>query len=328
MICEHYYKRKALGRLNETRIRCGKCYACRMKKAQEWTFRIQWEDKMHHFRQFVTLTYSEDNVDYKVSKHDGVKRKNANYKDGPQFINSIRQAMKREGHPDKVRYFMIVEYGKKRTRHPHYHIILWGCPYNVNRLQRIWGKGMVHVGKIEPKSIAYVSGYTWKRQDKYTNKHGLTPERCWMSKGSKKSGLKGLGYNYVPTNKWLHYQTQDDTVQLNGYTIKMPRYLKDEIWPVNNIKEHLNTDTGEIEEIGRRRVSDRIHKINDWHRLQMRIKTNEEICDKWEEKVKLLSEKEPELTLEEIEKELLHRQSQRAKNNMALKRMGTDKLDY
>ena len=174
MICEKYYRHRVKDYLTYKFIKCEKCYACRMNKAMEWTLRIHWEDKLHHFRQFVTLTYSPDKVHWRVSKHDGVKRKNGNYKDGTQFINSVRKAMKRDGHPDKIRYYMIMEYGKKRTRHPHFHVILWGCPYHQNRLQRIWNKGLVHVGKIEPASINYVSGYTWKRQDAYVNKHGLT----------------------------------------------------------------------------------------------------------------------------------------------------------
>ena len=195
MICASFIKSKINKTLTYGHLKCGKCYACRMNKAREWALRLHWEDKMHAFSQFVTMTYAEENCHWKISKFDGEPRKNIHYKDGTQFINSIRQAMKREGHPDIIRYFMICEYGKKNTRHAHWHVMLWGCPYDVNRLRRIWNKGNVHVGYIQPQSIAYVSGYTWKRQDEYVNKHGLNPEKPFMSKGKERG--TGLGFNYV-----------------------------------------------------------------------------------------------------------------------------------
>ena len=150
-----------------------------------------------------------------------------------------------------------------------------------------------------------------------------------MSKGHPKSGMKGLGYNYVEAHRDWHIANMDDNAKLNGFRMKLPRYFKDEIWPVNNLlKTTVDYETGEIEEIGRRKVSDSEHELNDYLRLQMRMKSYKLFSENWEEAIQQLAEREPDMTYEELEKELLHRKYQRARNNLSKASMGLDKLDY
>ena len=41
---------------------CGRCIGCRLEYSRQWAVRCIHEAKMHKHNEFITLTYSEENI--------------------------------------------------------------------------------------------------------------------------------------------------------------------------------------------------------------------------------------------------------------------------
>ena len=105
-------------------IPCGRCVACRLNRAREWSLRIMNELAYHKDACFLTLTYDDEHLpeDKSLSKRD--------------FQLFMKRFRKDFGLP--VRFFACGEYGKKTFR-PHYHVIFFGVS-PVSFLFTITGK--------------------------------------------------------------------------------------------------------------------------------------------------------------------------------------------
>lgn len=153
-------------------VPCGKCIGCCMDRAREWSVRIGHERMMWPDSQFVTLTYSPEEVPV-----DGSLR----YSHFQRFMRDLRReefgiAPGSDGsHP--IRFFCAGEYGG-RTGRPHFHAILFnvrfpdqrllglrrGEPqYASKRLENLWSRGHVDIGTVTPESAAYVAGYLFSK---------------------------------------------------------------------------------------------------------------------------------------------------------------------
>lgn len=147
-----------------------------------WTGRILLES-MHCPlpSTFLTLTYSDETV---PEGQTVVK------KDAQAFLNRLRHRSG-VGH---VRYFGVGEYGTK-TQRPHYHFALFNLPPAPYEkiLEETWGKGLISVGEIEPRSAAYVCGYATKKMTNSNDERldGREPEFAIMSK-SPPLGAAGI----------------------------------------------------------------------------------------------------------------------------------------
>lgn len=163
--------------VKKTRIHvpCGKCAACRARKANEWIIRLQQEEKHSRSVYFVTLTYTEDSIPRLSDGRHTLKKS-----DLQDFINLLRQYA-------PFRYYGIGEYGDKGER-PHYHIIIFDFHPIVNPetgnivyhknwsnittnmlisnvdteavIYKAWKKGIVQVQPLEGGAIRYVASYT------------------------------------------------------------------------------------------------------------------------------------------------------------------------
>lgn len=179
---------------------CGQCMPCRINRRRLWTHRIMLESLCHSDSSFWTLTYDEDN-EPKTEDDLG----NLVPKDLTDFMKRLRF-----NNPGvTIRYFNVGEYGTQTGR-PHYHLGLFGqpsCSRGVTQCDRrrnccsvcdsvreIWGKGLVHSGKLESSSAAYIAGYVTKRltQRGDSRLNGRHPEFARMS-------LKpGIGAGFMP----------------------------------------------------------------------------------------------------------------------------------
>ena len=89
---------------------CGKCTMCISKRAVEWATRARHEISCHDDNCFITLTYSEENLESeKINKEHFQK-----------FMKRLRKYTGK-----KIRYMVSYEYGTKLNR-PHMHAILFG----------------------------------------------------------------------------------------------------------------------------------------------------------------------------------------------------------
>ena len=169
-------------------VPCGKCFACRERKASDWSIRMIHEAQMHTASSFITLTYNNETIP----------------EDGSLKIEHFQKFMKRfrfQIKPARIRFYHCGEYGKvkaslgdslsakenlphpfqgDREAHgrPHYHAIIfgWDFPdktqwsirnghpvYRSAQLEKLWPFGHSEIGTVTYDSAKYVSGYIQKK---------------------------------------------------------------------------------------------------------------------------------------------------------------------
>jgi hypothetical protein len=115
-------------------VPCGKCYACRSKRRNQWSARLTEEARYHERNGkqnlFITLTYDEENVPF-VQTDAGPVRV-AVLQDVSAFLKRLRKSLYGSKKGD-LRFFAVSEYGPKTLR-PHFHIILFGLPSKTIRI--------------------------------------------------------------------------------------------------------------------------------------------------------------------------------------------------
>ena len=103
-------------------VPCGHCELCKDKKARDWSFRAICETVTStSIPLFLTLTYNNKHLP-----------KCGIFKEEIQlFLKRLRTRLDSLGIEHNIRYCAVGEYGSKSKR-PHYHMILWNFPDNVN----------------------------------------------------------------------------------------------------------------------------------------------------------------------------------------------------
>jgi hypothetical protein len=202
----------------------------------QWTFRLSQEAKHSYTTYFITLTYNEDNLhtqDIEFDFGNGTQISTINRLDKPdvqRFLKRIRyyqeQVTKR-----KIRFYCVGEYGRKSFR-PHYHIIIFNLDHNlVSIIARIWKLGMVKVDQLTPARIHYITKYHVNPRKQEFKDMGIYPEFTLMSKGNRKEGKVGIGYQYISEAMIKHHREHGKPiVKHDGYDLPMPRYYKNRIW--------------------------------------------------------------------------------------------------
>lgn len=128
---------------------------------------------------FVTLTYSDNNIESLEPKHLQA------------FLKSFRKIIA----PLRVRFYAVGEYGEKHGR-PHYHLALFGwpdcrqphkrgycsCP-SCKPISQAWGRGFIVNLPLELASARYVARYTIKKMTRFDDPRlgGRHPEFARMS---------------------------------------------------------------------------------------------------------------------------------------------------
>lgn len=199
---------------------CGKCIGCNMDTAQAWALRCELELQQHEHASFVTLTYNDKYKPPTLSKPDLQK-----------WLKRLRKANTKI-HPNRtIRFFACGEYGE-HTNRPHYHAIIFGLsndsPEDRRLVDTTWTKGHNATYEVNSRTIAYVAGYTVKKNDDHWNSRFL--KRQWlvdnetgelyryqrpfrqMSLGIGRHGKKWL-------QSWRLYAIKD------GHKTRVPRYL-------------------------------------------------------------------------------------------------------
>ena len=223
----------------------------------------------HENAWFLTLTYDNENVPYRMTWDEGtgevlVENYSLNYEDMKAFWKRLRRYLEyHELDKGKLMYFQCGEYGGK-THRPHYHAIVYDLPiekddmkeykrrngaiyYNVDWITKIWGKGHVVIAPAEWKAMAYTARYTTKKVygkegKKFYEEMGILPEKCNMS-------LKpAIGEQYYYEHAAEIYER--DKIQLkNGRICKPPRYF-DKLFDLehSNAKPLTESEMESIEE--------------------------------------------------------------------------------
>lgn len=204
-------------------VPCGKCPACKKRRVQEWLFRIRQEHKHCRTAYFVTLTYNNEHVPR--TKNGFLTLRKKDYQDymkrlRKQTIATNKYVWQKFGYNynDKIKYYAVGEYGDRRKR-PHYHAII----FNANRedIRKTWGKGDVHIDKVNTATIAYTLKYMEKSEGK--------PYKFENCDAVKQFSLmsKGLGKQYL-TDEIIRYHRniENSTVKIGDAKIALPRYYQ------------------------------------------------------------------------------------------------------
>ena len=212
-------------------VPCGKCYACRSKKRNQWSARLTEEGRYHERKGlrncFITLTYDEENVPI-ISTDEGTFRV-AVLQDVSLFIKRLRKALygSKKG---ALRYFAVSEYGPKTLR-PHFHVILFGLPpFTIRRIEclvkKAWrDQGFFTVSDLTTSRISYCA--------KYCLCHFVLPDE--INKAGFKAGLrcsKGLGKCHL-TEAWVRFYRNQSRLYYTtkqGYKVALPEYWQRRIF--------------------------------------------------------------------------------------------------
>ena len=201
----------------KVQVPCRQCLGCRFDYSAEWAARCMLEARYHENNYFVTLTYDDDHIPFKVDPVTGETTGNYSLckRDFQLFMKRLRKAF-----PDNViRYFCAGEYGSSTFR-PHYHVILFGMPdlsvfldfykiseikdmyyklYTCRKISDIWQNGFVTIGEVTWESCAYTARYITKKltgkASAIYNELGIDPEFSLMSR------RPGLARKYYEDHK-------------------------------------------------------------------------------------------------------------------------------
>lgn len=225
-------------RLGSRIVPCGKCYACRSKRRNQWAARLTEEARFHERNRrvnlFLTLTYDEENVPY-ISTDAGEVRV-AVLQDVSAFIKRLRKSLYGSKKGD-LRYFAVSEYGPKTLR-PHFHVILFGLlPKTIRVLTRLiekaWNfQGFVTVSNVTRGRIRYCA--------KYCLSDILLPDEI-VAAGFK-AGLrcsKRLGECHI-TPSWKNFYRKQSRLfytTKEGYKIPFPEYWQRKIYTASELKQ-------------------------------------------------------------------------------------------
>lgn len=149
---------------NEFGYPCGKCRACRLKKANQKfiqsIYATDYYKKLYIKQgQFLTLTFNDEHLP------DGLKHE--------VFSGFMKRLRKIDKTPD-VKMTMAGEYGEENHRE-HFHVLFYNHKYSIDDVNAAWidvdtkePLGFTYDGTLSPESMKYVCGYI--------NKKGYVPD--------------------------------------------------------------------------------------------------------------------------------------------------------
>ncbi|WGL31509.1 replication initiator protein [Dipodfec virus UOA04_Rod_1209] len=211
-------------------VPCGHCTACLARKRKQWFFRINAEMKTSETAFFVTLTYNDENYSGKCNKRD------------PQlFFKRVRKYLKSKGFNEKIKYFLVSEYGETFGR-GHYHACIFGLPYHLANdiIDSCWSLGFVDIHPLSPAAINYVCKYCLQNvydsaEDKIADDY-KTFMLC--------SRRPAIGSSFMSDDMLAYLKTNlDGCVTLQGVKYSIPRYYEDKVfddYQLRNIKKKRN----------------------------------------------------------------------------------------
>lgn len=243
--------------INHAPVPCGRCFNCKQRRIQQWSFRLQKELEVSTSAYFVTLTYDNDHVPIVGGKYPMTLVKNSEQngkladsigrtdRSLQAFFKRLRYYEKEDtvkGDPrlrkvvknKPIKYYACGEYGSRRFR-PHIHIILFNVKYQ-DSIRKAWSTAKLDKGKtiefipfgsididsdVNENNINYTLKYICKTDGKVGsgNRDHRIPEFSLMS--------KGIGANFITNEIETFYNRRLDisyVVNNQGYKIPIPKY--------------------------------------------------------------------------------------------------------
>jgi len=267
-------------------IGCGKCMECRNKAKREWQVRLQEEIARDKSGQFITLSFSDEEL---VKLEEEVQKQIEGI-EGYDLDNAVATlAMRRflerwrKKYKKSVKHWTVTELGQKSTERIHIHGILW--TNNKQAIRDIWQYGNVYIGD-------YVNGATGNYIVKYIHKQDLIHPNY----KPKVLTSPGIGKGYIKSewrkqNDFKGDKTREYYTTSQGHKIALPKYYRNKIYTeeqreqlwinlidkgerwVNGIKINVKDDYTELMNVQEqaRRLNKQLGYGDDkknWNRIQ------------------------------------------------------------
>lgn len=208
-------------RVLQVPVGCGKCIECRKQKARQWQVRLQEDLRKNKNAQFVTLTFSDTELN-KLEKE--VKDLKGYNRDNEVARKAVRRYTERwrKKYGKTLRHWLVTELGSTNTERLHMHGIVWS--QNKEDIQKIWKYGQVWIGEyVNEKTINYIV--------KYVNKIDKTHKEY----NSKIFTSKGIGKEYLERkdkerNKYRPGETIETYKTRTGVELGLPIYYRNKIY--------------------------------------------------------------------------------------------------
>lgn len=213
-------------RVLEVPVGCGKCMECRKQKANSWRVRMIEDLRVNKNAKFVTLTFSEENLQKLDNEIKGLKGYD---RDNEVCRIAIRRFLERWRRKFKksVRHWLVTELGQTNTERVHIHGLLWtDKPMSV--IDERWGYGKTVLGNgkehfVNEKTINYIVKYLSK-QDPVHKEYN-----------SKMFVSAGIGNNYLKRqdherNKFRGEETIETYKTRQGMEYGLPIYYRNAIY--------------------------------------------------------------------------------------------------
>lgn len=221
-------------------VPCGKCAPCKIRRVNEWVFRVMWEEEHNSVSShFVTLTYDTNHVPLtpngfmtlrKDDFQNYMKRLRHLCEPSLQVLNDYCGRSREDRY--SLKYYACGEYGSQFKR-PHYHAIILNCQ-DEQYFADAWALdgiqfGDVKVGTCTTDSVAYCMKYIDKESFRArVYKHSRDDRLKEFSLMSKNLGVGYCTYGtaqYHAADLSRNYLTK-----VGGYRIAMPRYYRMKIF--------------------------------------------------------------------------------------------------
>lgn len=195
-------------------VPCGKCPPCKLRRVQEWVFRLLIEERHSFSSYFITLTYDTQHVP--ITKNGFMT---LDKRDVQLFMKRLRKH-----NSAKLTYYTAGEYGDQKYR-PHYHMILFNLE-DQESIFKAWDLGDVHIGKVTGDSIAYTAKYIDKQKRIPLHRNDdRVKEFSLMSKGIGKQFLTDQMVKYYKNDV-----SRNHVVKGSGHIEALPRYYRNKIF--------------------------------------------------------------------------------------------------
>lgn len=212
--------------LERVPVPCGKCPPCKLRRVNQWVFRLMQEEKRSSSAHFVTLTYDTTTVPISANGFPTLKKL-----DLQNYFKRLRKLCPKH----KIKYYAVGEYGTKNKR-PHYHAIIYNVP-DTQLFFDAWSingqhLGSIHIGQVNNNSVAYTMKYIDKPH--YKRLHGRDDRAKEFPIMSKQ-----LGANYLSDAVVKYHQrdlTTNFVTQPGGQRIALPRYYRQKIYTDEQVK--------------------------------------------------------------------------------------------
>ena len=218
-------------RLRFVEADCGNCIECRQEKSREWQIRLNEDIKTHKNGQFVTLTFSNQEI---AKLYKEIKNLTGYNLDNKVATLAVRRFLERyrKHHKKSIRHWLITELGHNGTKNIHLHGILF-TNETLDTIEKYWKYGWIWKGEeqsdgkllnyVNQATIGYITKYITKRDEE--NK----------TYKPKILATAGMGQNYlksedVKRNKYNGKETRQYYKTTTGHKIALPKYWRRKIY--------------------------------------------------------------------------------------------------